>query len=97
MSMNLKYERGNPMSMNLLCNHLELWQTPTFITNMCRLHDDPVWSLMAYRHWVVSQLDGVWENREKEYENLERCIKDHCTELDEIIENPPKDLEVYEG
>ena len=82
------------MSLNLHCNHLEMWQTPTFITNMCLLHDDPILSIKAYKIWVKHQLDRVWDDQE-EHNYMKELVKDHCKAIDNIINNPPNDLKVY--
>ena len=83
----------NKMSMNLKCSHAELWQTPTYITNMCLLHDDPVKVLQSYKLWVLSHLNGVWEDQD-DYNNIKALVRDHCNTLNELINNLPKDLKM---
>ena len=82
------------MSMNLHCNRLKLWQTPTHITRMCLLCSDPVSQLKAYRYWVLSHMDGVY-NSEEEWKSKNEVVMAHCKEVDKLIENPGE-LELFE-
>lgn len=70
------------MSMNLHCEEVELWQTPTYITNMCYSKEDGGWEGIRYRYieWVKSHRNGVWENYEK-YEDMCEHVKGHLAEL----------------
>jgi hypothetical protein len=78
------------MSMNLHCKEVELWQTPTYITNMCFYQFDRSrdgWRNILYRYleWVKHFSDGVWES-EEEYNDMRERIKDHIIELNSFSE-----------
>jgi hypothetical protein len=70
------------MSLNLHCNEVELWQTPTYITLMTYSNNDGGWLGIKYRYiqWVESHLDGVWQNRE-DLNHMMTTIKLHVKEL----------------
>ena len=70
------------MSMNLQCEEIELWQTPTYITYMCYSEEDGGWQGIRYRYieWVKSRLDGVW-NDEQELKNMKELISSHIIEI----------------
>lgn len=83
--------------MNLYCNELDLWQTPTHITYMCMEADDPVTRLRMYSHWVASQSNGVWtEDQMAEYNALRANIKAHIAEINDLIATTPaRKIEVH--
>lgn len=76
------------MSMNLHCQEVELWQTPTHITKMCietvtedgKIIEDNWKSILhKYTLWAQSTLDGVYSTEEEAkeaHEHLEEHIKD---------------------
>ena len=75
------------MSMNLQLEGFELWQTPTYITNMCMSLDhqgepdgghDAV--TKRYIFWVKQHTNGVWES-DKEYEMVKENVTSHIKEL----------------
>ena len=98
MSMNLHVSfDGHPFS---------LWQTPTFITNMCLYSDDEIqWEVKGkpairainmYIEWVKHQLNGVWDSTE-DYEEQKEFVNDHIKSLQDNIKNtPPKRIVVYQ-
>ena len=57
------------MSLNLHCDEVELWQTPTWLTHIA-LYDDggekrrPEETRYIYLTWVTSQLDGAYSSVE---------------------------------
>lgn len=93
------------MSMNLTCNKCHLWQTPTHITYMCMMTANGVASelkgkkairaLRIYSEWVKSTATGVYTDAEKEYvEEKVQAIRAEIEKINEIIDNPPDNLEV---
>jgi hypothetical protein len=82
------------MSINLHCNKIRLWQTPTHITYMCLVPEDPVTALKMYTIWVESTTSGVWENLDALMLARDN-VHSHIDEVNKIINDPPKDLEVY--
>ena len=70
------------MSINLHCNEVELWQTPTHITNMCFSNNDGGSQGIKYRYleWVKSHLNGVFQNKQEMNEKQEH-IKAHIEEI----------------
>jgi hypothetical protein len=55
------------MSMNLHCDEVNLWQTPTHITWMCYSNRDGGWKGIRYRYceWVKGTLNGVYKTTEE--------------------------------
>lgn len=81
------------MSMNLHCDGVDLWHTPTHITDMCMSMDNdgnPDGGMEGVRKryltWVRSRLDGVWRNKE-DYEIEKMIVDEHC-ELVMALQNP---------
>lgn len=75
------------MSMNLHCDEMDLWQTPTYITDMCMSFDnngDPDGGMDGVRKryliWVRSRLNGVWRDNE-EYEIEKMNVDEHCKQV----------------
>ena len=57
------------MSMNLHCDEVELWQTPTWLTHValydCKGDERPADETQhIYLNWVVSQLNGSYHSVE---------------------------------
>lgn len=75
------------MSINLYCEQMELWQTPTYITYMCYSNNDGGWMGVRYRytHWVKSHLNGVWKDI-KAYEERKSDIDEHLRRLHKFKE-----------
>jgi hypothetical protein len=81
------------MSMNLTCEGVELWQTPTYITWMC-LSYDPSTGLpdgghegvrRRYIMWVESSTDGVW-NDANALDRQRRSVAEHLKIVKSIVE-----------
>jgi len=79
--------------MNLTCEGVELWQTPTYITWMC-LSYDPVTGepdgghegvRRRYIMWVESSTDGVWKDV-NDLELTRRCVEEHLKIVNSIEE-----------
>lgn len=70
------------MSMNLHCEQVELWQTPTYITYMCYSNRDGGWKGILYRYseWVKSFLNGCWKSNE-DFEEMKDRIDKHLAAL----------------
>ena len=77
------------MSMNLVADKIELWQTPTWVTYMClytenaegvRREDE--WPAVRYRYarWVESRMNGVWDDVTA-HEEMRRRVREHLAEL----------------
>jgi hypothetical protein len=68
--------------MNLHCEQMDLWQTPTYITYMCISNNNGGWKGIKHRYslWVKHHSNGVWEDAEDHNYMLER-IKDHLDKL----------------
>ena len=83
------------MSMNLHCNLVDLWQTPTYITYMCLETATPKAALKAYCHWARNQNIHVMKTPEDHeyYNNRRAAISDHIREVESVMDSP--DLEVY--
>ena len=94
------------MSMNLHCNQLDLWQTPTWITYMCTMlpngyvgnnleGDDAKRALHMYTEWVGSQTMSVTENEEEAARADERraIINEHIAKVRDAAESA--DLKVW--
>ena len=93
------------MSMNLHCNNVDLWQTPTYITWMCMAEKDGYSmefkgvkakrALQAYIQWVMG-INGSFCGNEEEYQIHLADIKadrEHCDSVRKAIES--KGLVVY--
>ena len=75
------------MSMNLHCDEMDLWQTPTYITYMSMSLDNngnPDGGMEGVRKrylmWVKSRLNGVWRDQE-EYEIEKMNVEEHCAQV----------------
>lgn len=74
--------------MNLQCNEVDLWQTPTWITRIALYNANgkirkPKETLFIYKEWVKNHLNGVWNNQE-EYESLRDSVRDHLRDFNSI-------------
>ncbi len=82
------------MSMNLTCEGVELWQTPTHITWMCLSYDpvsgEPDGGHDAVRRryilWVESSLNGTWHDADDLSWQRDR-VKEHVKMI-KAIKNP---------
>lgn len=73
------------MSMNLCCDEMDLWQTPSYITYMCYSEEDGGWEGIKRRYitWVKSHSNGVWRKEQyAEHDRVRADIKHHLEELD---------------
>jgi len=74
------------MSLNLHCQQLDLWQTPTYITHMCYSNGDGGWVGIKYRYvqWVRAQANGVYitAKEQEDLKYLQERIAEHLKELD---------------
>ena len=79
------------MSMNLKCNKIELYQTPTYITYMCT---EPFDDDMSDVDFAVAALKQylIWFNYACSH-TLD--APGHALEVRNLINNPPKNLEVW--
>ena len=70
------------MSMNLHCEEVELWQTPTYITYMCYSDNDGGLQgiLNRYCLWVKGTLDGVYDDVTI-LDEKRNAVVEHITEL----------------
>lgn len=85
------------MSMNLTLECTKtgvtqhLWQTPTYITDMC-LHppDSPTEDIFRrYSYWVRSQSNGFWKDpKDLDYRLMD--IREHLKEVEEFLNRHPK-------
>lgn len=69
------------MSMNLYCDEIELWQTPTWVSELavydCNGEErDVEETIYIYASWVASTLNGRWEDAEEAAEARLR-VKEH--------------------
>lgn len=73
--------------MNLHCEEMELWQTPTHITYMCYSNQDGGWRGIKYRYveWVKSSTNGVWKDA-KELQWARERVNDHLKKLNRFKE-----------
>ncbi len=92
------------MSMNLHCNKLDLWQTPTHITYMCMMTHEGVYSelngndairaLRIYMQWVSSFIPMICtQDDKKRIEELQQRVDSHLEEVQNVLNDP--DLTVY--
>lgn len=97
--------KGTNMSMNLMCDELELYQTPTHITYMCLVNKSGLVrpkvtgnkakrALQMYLRWVQSTIDGVWEDAGA-LQSARDALDDHVAEVEDTIIGKGKDLVVY--
>jgi len=79
------------MSMNLHCEEVELWQTPTWVTYIIDSKGDGGWKgiLRRYKIWVESHTQGVWSNR-KELDSMRELVSHHIKELDRAAKSNRK-------
>lgn len=81
--------------MNLHCNKLDLWQTPTDITMMCLTQPNGtiaqevkgkavIRALMIYRTWVSYQANGIVFRNIEDYDDMKLSIYDHLMEIDSL-------------
>lgn len=95
------------MSINLHCNKVNLWQTPTYITYMCLMTtkgvedaagERAVQALKCYVEWAGSLLPhSVYRSgSEEEQENNEfrELLTEHIAKINSAIEQQ-ETLEVY--
>jgi len=84
------------MSMNLHCDQIELWQTPSYISYMCFSNEDGGWQgiLYRYKEWVRGTLSGCWVNNEA-LEVAKQNVLCHCADLDEAAAKGPLTFSVY--
>ena len=93
------------MSMNLYCDGLDLWQTPTYITNMCCMTEDGVMhtltgvqairALNCYMEWVSSYINGVWKDEES-CNRMRENVKAECEKVKDYIKHTPLEkISVY--
>lgn len=92
------------MSMNLHCDVIELWQTPTQITFMCMVQPDGAvpfelkgkkakHALEIYKQWVRFFTNGkTWKN-DISMEQADESVKSHLREIEEATKN--KRIKVY--
>ena len=92
------------MSMNLHCNKVDLWQTPTHISYMCTMNEEGARyevtgkeakrALFSYIEWVKSTLNGVYSTPEEiqNYERHKESVQYHIEEVTSVLDAP--DLEV---
>ena len=84
------------MSMNLYLSEgeegpaINLWQTPTFITEMCLSYDSSgqpdggmAGVMRRYQIWVRSQTNGVWNSTE-ELEGMRARVRAHIEEIQAV-------------
>jgi len=83
------------MSMNLHCNKLDLWQTPTYITYMCMEAKGPVAQLNAYKHWVRNQNIHIMRTKQEEESHNQQLlrIQEHIKEVEAVQKE--SNLDVY--
>ena len=85
------------MSLNLTLECTEtgvthkLWQTPTYITDMCLYPSSSTKEDIFHRYsfWVRSQLNGVWKNAE-DRRLLALDVQEHLESVEKFLENHPK-------
>ena len=75
------------MSMNLHCDEMDLWQTPTYVSKMCMSYGDngePDGGMEGvrkrYLYWVESHTNGVWKDPE-EYEWVKERVANHVAKV----------------
>lgn len=90
------------MSLNLTLECTEtgltqhLWQTPTYITDMCLYPpDSPKEDVFRrYCFWVRSLSNGVWNNKE-DLDYRIQDIRNHIKEVEEFLSKHPKAVFSY--
>lgn len=83
--------------MNLHCNKIELYQTPTYITYMCtEPFDDDLsdldFAVAALRQYLIWIKYGILNNVSRD---VRESYAEHITNVQKLIDDPPKNLEVY--
>jgi hypothetical protein len=94
------------MSMNLHCNQVELWQTPTYVTHMCLMNkdgiaadatgDEAVRALRCYLEWARTLLPysvAKTAEHQKANEDFHATFKKHSAEVTAVFGK--EGLEVY--
>tara|TARA_R110000803_G_scaffold102337_2_gene170419 strand:+ start:335 stop:574 length:240 start_codon:yes stop_codon:yes gene_type:complete len=73
--------------MNLFCEQVELWQTPTHISYMCYSNDDGGWEGIKYRYieWVKSHTRGVYETQE-DFDRVHDHVNAHISQFDNLTD-----------
>lgn len=82
------------MSHNLTCDEVELWQTPTWVTDICLSirkagnMPDGGWEgvLFRYKAWIQSHSQGRWNNREA-FNAMNASIDEHMKVLDKAVKS----------
>lgn len=74
------------MSMNLHCDEMELYQTPTKVTYECIQSEDDSWEVIRDRYiaWVRSQYEKMprtTQEEEFDYKDKKEWCEDHISEL----------------
>ena len=93
------------MSLNLFCDGLDLWQTPTDVTLMCLMtKDGPQWALRGgaavralkcYMEWVKGQADGKWEDPVAR-QSLQSSISNEVAKITSYLaQTPSRRVNVY--
>lgn len=79
------------MSMNLHCEEVELWQTPTWVTYICYSNGDGGWKGILYRYeqWVKGRLNGVWK-KDYEYTDMKQTIDEHLAIINNAVKKHKK-------
>lgn len=83
------------MSINLHCNKIDLWQTPTYITYMCLETSTLKSALKAYLYWISNQSIKVIKTPEdqKLADQQREQIRIHTNEVVAVLDMA--DLEVF--
>ena len=78
------------MSVNLRCNVLDLWQTPTWFTDAVIEAEDHRTRLRMYMWWVIDQNIKVIKTPEdlEFYKARQRDIKKHLKQIEKALKNP---------
>jgi len=77
--------------MNLHCDEVALWQTPTHVTYMCYSNGDGGWKGILYRYseWVKGTLNGSWKSTE-DLNDAKEAVANHLAQF-----NGKKELTFY--
>ena len=85
------------MSMNLKCNKMELWQTPTHVTYMCMMTSKGVAdeftgkkarrALKIYQQWVSSchPMQATTSEEEEAMKDGIRTCQEHIQQVEEVM------------
>lgn len=78
------------MSMNLTCNVLELWQTPTWFTYAVMEAEDHHTRLRMYKWWVTDQNIRVIKTLEDAefHDSRYKEILGHIEQINEALNDP---------